>query len=142
MWKFLTKKTDFICLANLEGQWQSTRTKLNLFRTCIYYLGDLESCYSPAKVNFTRATFWKFGASVVAHEKICVNIACTIKADLITKQKRNDIVCSFILLLIMFFEMLFICHRHGDPDRFLHLLHTLWWCYHMCVGNQKKIHNR
>ena len=51
----------FIDLTNLEGQWQGTREKLNLFCACIYYPGTLESCGFLAKDNFVRATFWKFG---------------------------------------------------------------------------------
>ena len=39
------------------------------------------------------------------------------------------LVCIFmsLLLLIMFLEIVFICCHHADPNRFLHLLHTLLW---------------
>ena len=55
----LSRKTDFICLTNLEEQWQSMRANLNLCRAYVYYPGCLESCDSLAKDNFVRATLRK-----------------------------------------------------------------------------------
>ena len=73
-----------------------------------------------------RRAFCKL-CNLYFNEKTRAKNVCTMKADKIKRIRYGTyFVCLFMsLLLLMFFEIVFICRRHADPNGFLHLLHTL-----------------
>ena len=98
---------------------------------------------SLAKNNFVRATFQKFGVvcdcirkNTQVSRNCCIiylkskhfHEHCIHNESWLNNKKWKSwhlFVSAFIslLLLIMFFTIFFVCHRHLDPNRFPYLLH-------------------
>ena len=131
-------KTDFIHLTKFEQQWRSTRanwiyftfifTILEAWTTVILLLKTIlwEILFGnvvPCVAAYTKNAEASGSCCVIyVNEKSRVKNGCTMKADWKTKQKRYDtyIVCVFmpLLLLIMFFEIVFISRHHADLNGF------------------------
>ena len=134
----MEKKVFFYDLRQLLWQWCATWRKLNLSCTCFNSSEGQVSCDSLAKINFLRANFHKFGAvcdrirkNAEASENCCIIYLkskhlrehCIYNESWINSKTEKAwplSVCPFILLLLlMFYTIVFVCHCHVDPNGYV-----------------------